>query len=105
MVATVFDSYISTAPGSLGYEYLKSKQEETIQCALGKDIIVALPMEYGKDLEYCCLPHVFDKLKTANKRPSVFQVACTWVVLIKDQVALCCSMGLTAAYMSNKCGE
>ena len=61
---------------SLGYESLKLKQEvANIECALGADIIVALPTEYGNNTNYCCFLHMFDKLKSVDERLSVVVVA------------------------------
>ena len=63
-----FDDYIRDATRSLGYESLKSKQEGALaKCALGRDIIVALLTGYGKNPNYCCLPHVFDTLNSVKK--------------------------------------
>ena len=48
-----------------------------------KDVIVALPTSYGKSLCYCCLPYVYDWLRSAEKQSIVVVVG----PLVEDQVA------------------
>ena len=89
------DGYIRDARRSLGYESLKEKQKEAIiKFILGRDVFVALPTGYRKSFGYCSLSHVFDGLKSADKRMSIVLVVSLLVMLMKDQVALCCSIGL-----------
>ena len=54
---------------------------------------------------YYCLPYVFDRLKSANKRSPIVVVVSPLVALLKDYVALCCSRRLTAAKIGAEPGE
>ena len=91
--------YIREAAASLGYPALKPEQEEAIiQFLMGRDVFVALPTGYGKSLCYCCLPRVFDRVRSVEEQ-SIVVVVSPLTALINDQVAVCHSKGLTAGYV------
>ena len=61
---------------------------------MGRDVFVALPTSYGKSLCYCCLPSVFDRVRSVEEQSIVVFVS-PLTALMKDQVAVCHSKGLT----------
>ena len=92
------------AAKSLGYGALKEEQTEAIsQFVSGRDVFVALPTGYGKSLCYCCLPYVFDYLRSVDNQSIVLFVN-PLVALMKDQVAVYSSKGLATAYVSAEPG-
>ena len=97
--------YIRAAAASLGYPALKPEQEEAItQFLMGRDVFVALPTGYGKSLCYCCLPRVFDRVRSVEEQ-SIVVVVSPLTALMKDQVAVCHSKGLTAGYVIADAGH
>ena len=68
----------------------------------GNDVFVALPTGYGNSLCYICLPGEFNRLKTSEKT-SIVVIVSPLVALMKDQVALYSSKGVSAAYISHAC--
>ena len=100
-----FKSYIQEAAASLGYPALKPEQGEAItQFLMGRDVFVALPTGYGKSLCYCCLPRVFDLVRSVEEQ-SIVMVVSPLTALMKDQVAACHSKGLTAGYVIAEAGH
>ena len=86
----------------LGYSSLKEEQKLVIANFLdGSDVFVALPTGYGKSLCYVCLPGAFDRLRSAEKT-SIVVIVSPLVALMKDQVALYSSKGVSAAYISRE---
>ena len=67
-------------------------------------MFVALPTGYGKSLCYCCLPSVFDRVRSVEEQ-SIVVVVCPLTALMKDQVAVCHSKGLTAGYVIADAGH
>ena len=95
--------YIREAAASLGYPALKPEQEEAItQFLMGMDVFVALPTGYGKSLCYCCLPSVFDRVRSVEEQSIVVFVS-PLTALMKDQVAVCHSKGLTEGCVIAAC--
>ena len=96
---------ISELVKDLEFGQLKTEQSAAIsKFASGKDVFVALPTGYGKSLCYCCLPYVFDRLKSVEKQ-SIVVVVSPLVALMKDQVAGCSSMGLNTGYVNAEPGN
>ena len=86
---------------ALGISTLKSQQSEAIfQFLHGRDVFVALPTGYGKSLCYMALPWIFDRLRGVTNQ-SVVLVISPLVALMADQVAQCCSRGITAGFVSS----
>ena len=65
---------------------------------MGRDVFVALPTGDEKSLCYCCLPRVFDLVRSVEEQ-SIVVVVSPFTPLMKDQVAACHSKGLTAGYV------
>ena len=79
---------ISASAKALGFGQLKTEQAAAIsQFVSGKDVFVALPTGYGKSLCYCCLPYVYDRLRSVEKQ-SIVVVVSPLVALMKDQGGL-----------------
>ena len=77
-------SVISASAKALGFGQLKAEQAAAIsQFVSAKDVFVALSTSYGKSLCYCCLPYVYDRLRSVEKQ-SIFAVVSPFV---EDQVA------------------
>ena len=104
-MAMALSSAISESVKDLGFGQLKAEQAAAIsKFASGKDVFVALPTGYGKSLCYCCLPYVFDRLKSVEKQ-SIVVVVSPLVALMKDQVAGCSPMGFNAGYVNAEPGN
>ena len=67
----------------------------------GNDVFVSLPTGYGKSLCFGLLPCVFDALRGVEKK-SIVLVVCPLVALMKEHVVHFSSMGISAAYASDK---
>ena len=94
-------SSATIAATSLGYQSLRSEQKEAIATFLrGNDVFVALPTGYGKNLCYGCLPLAFDVLWGTEKK-SIAIVLSPLVALMKDQVSMFLSKGLSSAFISS----
>jgi len=61
----------------------------------GRDVFVALPTGFGKNVCYGCLPVVYDILR--SKKNSIVIVVSPLVALMKDQVSTFTSKGIQAA--------
>ena len=86
----------------MGYSKLKPEQEKAIlSFVFGNDVFVSLPTGYGKSLCFGLLPCVFDALRGVKKK-SIVLVVCPLVALMKEHVVNFSSMGISAAYVSDK---
>lgn len=96
-------SIIGCAASSLGPGFrLKQQQEESIlHFTRGRDVFVSLPTGFGKSMCYTLLPSVFDILRGVEKK-SIVLVVSPLIALMEDQVAGITSMGISAAYVSDK---
>ena len=104
-MAMALSSAISESVKDLEFGQLKAEQAAAIsKFASGKDVFVALPTGYRKSLCYCCLPYIFDHLKSVEKQ-SIVVVVSPLVALMKDQVAECSSLGLSAGYVNTGKGS
>ena len=66
----------------------------------GQGVFVVLPTGYGKSLCYACIPTTFDTLCGVNKHSIVVVVVVTpLIALMKDQVAIFTSEGVSATYV------
>ena len=99
-------SCIEEAAKNLGYGALEEEQKEAIsQFVAGRDVFVALPgTGHCKSLCYCCLPYVFDHLRSVEKK-SIVLVVSPLAPWMKDQIADYSSRGLPAAYVSAEPGN
>jgi superfamily II DNA helicase RecQ len=94
---------IASAASSLGYSKLKKEQEEALLKFVGdkdsgQDAFVVLPTGHGKSLCYACIPATFDTLCGVEKR-SIVVVVTPLIALMKDQVAIFTSKGVSATYV------
>ena len=77
-------AHIHDAASALGVITLKPEQEEAItNFVQGKDVFLALPTGYGKNLCYFALPLVFDRVRAVD-RQSVVLVVRPLVAVMKD---------------------
>ena len=73
-MAMALSSAISESVKDLGFGQLKAEQAAAIsKFASEKDVFVTLPTGYGKNLCYCCLPYVFNRLKLIEKQSMLLE--------------------------------
>ena len=91
---------VKKAANLLGYENLRSSQEEAICRFLeGKDIFISLPTGSGKSLCYFVLPMIFNELRNCSS--SIAIVVSPLTALMKEQVQKLLQRGVTAVYVGD----
>ena len=80
-------SVIRAAAASLGYNALKTEQEQALEAfSRGKDVFVfvSLPTGYRKSLCYALIPRIFDMLRSEDKA-SIAIIILPLISLMQDQ--------------------
>ena len=88
LIDTKIKECAASVAARLGYQSLKTKQEDVLVKFLGgNDVFAVLPTGYGKSLCFACLPWMFDELDTERPSSIVIVVSPLTAIMI-DQVQL-----------------
>ena len=95
-------SVIRAAATSLGYNALKTEQEQAMEAfSRGKDVFVSLPTGYGKSLCYTLIPRIFDMLRSEDKA-SIAIIISPLISLMQDQATIFNQKGISSICVSHK---